>query len=410
MMNPPRIHRIPVPVLSAAFAVAMVMAMGCGKSNATEKAHGHSEDKAAPKDKDHPGASDRPVHISAAQRKDFGIQIAVARPGTLKLMLALTGEVTLNPNRVAHLVPSISGVARKVHKQLGDPVVKGELMAELASRELARMNASYLASQAKGALAWTEYLREKKLYAKGVSSQREYQRAKLAMSKASVETQLFRRKLQALGLSAKDIRQVARDSARRMSHYELRAPFAGVVVEKHITHGEYLKADTQAFTVANLSDVWIELKIYQKDLVLVRRGQSVEVAASYGRLQAKGKISYVSPLLNRSTRTAGARVVLDNKEGKWQPGLFVTATVTTDQVEVPVLVRRAAIQQREGKPCIFVEAGDAFTCRPVTLGRGNNQHVAVVKGLTPGARYVAKGGFVLKSEQNKSSFGDGHAH
>jgi len=272
------------------------------------------------------------------------------------------------------------------------------------------MNASYLASQAKGGLAWTEYQREKKLYAKGVSSQREFQRARLAMSKASVETQLYRRKLQALGLSAQDISQVALNSARRMSRYELRSPFAGVVVAKHISHGEYLKADTQAFTVANMSDVWIELKIYQKDLPLVRKGQSVKIAAAYGQQKTTGKISYVSPLLNRSTRTAGARVVIDNRRGKWQPGLFVTATVTTDEVPVAVLVERAAIFQREAKPCIYVETGDAYTCRGVTLGRGNEHRVAVVKGLPPKTRYVARGGFVLKSEQLKSTFGDGHAH
>lgn len=96
----------------------------------------------------------------------------------------------------------------------------------------------------------------------------------------------------------------------------------------------------------------------------------LEVSAAYGRLEATGKISYVSPLLSRSTRTAAARIVLDNSQGKWQPGLFVTAAVTTREVPAPVLVVRTAIQQRDGEPCIFVAKGDAYTCRGVTLGRG----------------------------------------
>jgi len=394
--------------------VGIALVAGCSNSKATKKTDDHKgHDDHDAHNRGTGGAvstAGRPVHLSAAQRQEFGVVVAVAKPGTLKMRLALTGEVSLNPNRVAHLVPSISGVAQRVLKQLGDPVKKGELMAELASRELAKMNADYLASQAKGSLAWTEYLREKKLYAKGVSSQREYQRAKLAMAKASVETQLAKRKLLALGLSAKDLQRVSRDMSRRMSHYELRAPFAGVVVDMHISHGEYLKADTQAFTVADLSDVWIELKIYQKDLLIVRKGQTVEVVAAYGRLKATGTIAYVSPLLSRATRTAAARVVLDNKKGLWQPGLFVTATVTTREVPVSVLVPRTAIQQHDGKPCIYVERGDTYTCHPVTLGRGNEQQVTVVTGLRPDHRYVAKGGFVLKSQQNKSSFGDGHAH
>jgi cobalt-zinc-cadmium efflux system membrane fusion protein len=195
-----------------------------------------------------------------------------------------------------------------------------------------------------------------------------------------------------------------------MSHYDLRAPFAGVVVAKHISHGEYLKADTQAFTIADLSDVWVELRVYQKDLPIVRKGQSVEISAAYGRMKATGEIAYVSPLLRRSTRTATARVVLPNKQGQWQPGLFVTAGVVTSKVEVPVLVPRSAIQQQEGKPCIYVARQDAFTCQPVTLGRGTDREVAVLAGLRAGTRFVSRGGFVLKSQQAKASFGEGHSH
>ena len=121
-------------------------------------------------------------------------------------------------------------------------------------------------------------------------------------------------------------------------------------------------------------------------------------------------ITYVSPLLKQSTRTASARVVLDNKQGQWQPGLFVTATVTTSRLPVPVLVPRSAVQQQDGKPCIFVARGDAFACQSVTLGRGTEREVAVLKGLRVGTRFVSRGGFVLKSQQMKSSFGDGHAH
>ncbi len=409
--------------LSTLLIVAL-MTGGCGNSKAAEKNHGHKEHGTESHDNEH-GKDDRDKHdhgkdehdeggrsvrLSPSQLKEFDIELGTAGSGTLSMSLDLTGEVSLNPGRVAHLVPSIAGVTRQVHKQLGAPVRKGELMATLASRELAQLNASYLAAQANGSLAWIEYKREKNLYKRGVSSQREFQRARLAMSRASVSVQLARRKLYALGFTKRELQQMASKPAGRMSRFSLRAPFDGVVVAKHISQGEYLKADSQAFTVADLSTVWIVLKVHQKDLSLIRVGQAVHVTASYGRLQSTAKITYVSPIVSRSTRTSTARVVLDNAKGLWQPGLFVNGKVTVDKRGVDVLVPRTAIQRQGDKLCIFVKHDGAFTCRPVQVGRGNRRQVSILKGLEAGDRYVSKGGFTLKAQLSKASFGDGHSH
>ncbi len=138
-------YRSKLLVVPVVLALGMALATGCGNSNAAKKArgdkgrddhegHGHDGDAKKPRGAAAGAKSVRPVHLSAAQQKEFGIQVAVAKPGTLKMKLALTGEVTLNPNHVAHLVPSISGAPKRVLKQLGDPVKKGELMPDPASR------------------------------------------------------------------------------------------------------------------------------------------------------------------------------------------------------------------------------------------------------------------------------------
>ncbi len=401
--------------------LVLLLSPACGRSSASEKGHGHKEHgeegEHRGEGREGHGESGHGAHegedgvsLSAVQLKEFKIEVSTASAGVLPVRLDLTGEVRLDPSRVSHLVPSISGVARKVYKQLGDTVKEGELMATLASRELAQLNAAYLAAQANGSLAWIEYKREKKLYERGVSSQREFQRARLAMSRASVAVQMARRKLLALGFAKRDILAMARRPAARMSRFDLRAPFAGVVVSKHISQGEYLKADSQAFTVADLSKVWVVLKVYQKDLPLVRVKQQVEIRAAYGRLKASGKIAYVSPIVDPSTRTASARVVLRNPKGRWQPGLFVNGEVVIHELKVGVLVERTALLRQADSQCIFVKRGKGFICKKVELGKGNATHVAVLRGLRPGERYVSKGGFTLKAQQSKSSFGGGHSH
>ncbi len=402
-------------IIVAVFLAAGAAAPGCGRSSAgetkpiREKDQDDGQRSSAGEKVRHEEHEKTSVRLTVAQMKEFGVLVAVAGSGTITIRRDLTGEVQFDPNRVAHLVPSIGGVARRVSKQLGDRVRRGELMAVLASRELAQLNAAYLRARAERSLAWTEYQREKKLSKKGVTSAREFQRAELALSRASLALKMARRKLQALGFSRGDIRRLAKTSGRGMSRFELRAPFSGVVVAKHITRGEYLKADSQAFTVADLSKVWVVLKVYQKDLGLVHPGQAVQIEATYGSLRSQGTISYVSPIVDPASRTASARVVLDNPKGRWRPGLFVNGRVVVERIQVPLAVSRSAVQRQKGTYCVFVRQKDAsFECRQVELGRGDRKHVEVLKGLDPGDVYAAQGGFTLKSQLNVSSFGDDH--
>ncbi len=186
------------------------------------------------------------------------------------------------------------------------------------------------------------------------------------------------------------------------------APLSGTVVEKHITQGEALAADAEAFALADLSTVWVDLSIYQKDMALVREGQEVSVSA--GDHSERGKISYVRPIVGESTRTATARVVLPNPHGEWKPGMFVNGLVSVDAQEVPVVVPESALQEIDGNTVVFVQTTEGFEPRPVEVAAQNTDQVAIASGLAPGERYVASGGFALKAQLQKGEMGDGHGH
>ena len=192
--------------------------------------------------------------------------------------------------------------------------------------------------------------------------------------------------------------------------YQMKSFIDGTVIEKHMTLGEVLSEDAQAFVIADLDTVWVNLAIYQMHLQSVRVGQKVVISAGQGVPDAKGVISYVSPSVDEHTRTATARVVLPNRGGRWRPGLFVEGRITVEETEAALLVPESALQTMEGQTVVFIEAQEGYMMQPVQVGRTNDTWTEVLSGLMPGQKYVSKGGFVLKAELLKGAFGDEHGH
>ena len=221
------------------------------------------------------------------------------------------------------------------------------------------------------------------------------------------------RKLHILGLDDDQItalNDISSDRQPDVTRSVMYAPFDGIVVEKHIVIGEALKDDSKAFVVADLSSVWVTISVYQKDLPVVRKGLPVVLSAGPGIPTAREKIAWVSPLLDEHTRTALGRVVLPNPDGHWRPGLFVTAEIAVNEINVSLLVPRTALQTVEDRLSVFVQTEEGFAPQPVTLGRATETYAEVTEGLQPGQQYVTKGAFTLKAELGKGAFGDGHAH
>lgn len=184
---------------------------------------------------------------------------------------------------------------------------------------------------------------------------------------------------------------------------------SGTVIEKHITLGEAVGREGPAFVIADLTSVWVDLTVYQRDLDHVEIGQPVDVYVGH-ELRARGTISYVTPIVSEETRTATARVVLPNERGRWRPGMFVTARIIVSDATVPVAVSRSALHTLEGHSVVFVETDAGFVPRTVRIGRMDEESAEVLEGLVAGERYVSVGGFTLKAELGKEAFGDGHGH
>ncbi|MFQ5426944.1 MAG: efflux RND transporter periplasmic adaptor subunit, partial [Gaiellales bacterium] len=200
------------------------------------------------------------------------------------------------------------------------------------------------------------------------------------------------------------------ESDESLAPYELRTLIPGTIIAKHITLGEAVSRDVDTYVIADLGTVWVDLTVYQRDVARVRVGQQVLITSGHGLPTVSGTIGYVTPVVDETTRTATARVVLPNRDGAWRPGMFITARVLIGEDRVAVAVPRAAIHTFEDRTVVFLETPGGFTPEPVRLGRAGETHVEVLSGLEPGERYVSQGGFTLKAELGKAAFGEGHGH
>jgi cobalt-zinc-cadmium efflux system membrane fusion protein len=367
------------------------------------KTESHDTEKAASEpplsaDKEH----GETIALTDAQIKAAGITLLKTAPATIHTAVTLPGEIRFNEDRTAQVVPLLGGTVQAVQANIGQQVKKGQVLALIASTELSDQRSGLLTAEKRLAVARTTFTREKKLWEEKISAEQDYIQARQAMQEAEIEVNNAQQKLRALGSS--------RGDTGDLNSYALRAPFDGVVVEKHISLGQSVKADSVLFMVSDLTTVWAEVAVPASDLGNVRVGENVVVKASAFDAKETGKIAYVGSLLGTQTRTAMARIVLSNPAAAWRPGMFVNVDVETssDQHAVPLAVDVSAVQTVEEKPTVFVRVPGGFKAQHVKLGRADTTKVEVSDGLVPSQEYAAAGSFVIKAELGKSSEGDEH--
>lgn len=195
------------------------------------------------------------------------------------------------------------------------------------------------------------------------------------------------------------------ESNESLVSYDVASSIDGTILELHMTLGELIGDAEHIVMIANLNNVWAELSIYQQDLGKVKVGQTVEITSPHSKTVFKGKLFYISPTVNEATRTAVARVMLNNRIGIWKPGMFVSGSVLTNHKIVKVAVSKNAVQILNGEKVIFVSNGEGFRPQVVTLGMENSKLIEVIDGLHVGDKYISKGAYTIKSEILKESFG-----
>jgi cobalt-zinc-cadmium efflux system membrane fusion protein len=405
-LNVSKKHLLAIAVIVAIGILLGKAILGHGVGNTSEDGSLHPTkhiESDAHRDAEHHGEASGDQHdhdagiveLSDAQIAATSIRVDTAGAARLRSVLHLPGEIRLNEDRTSHVVPRIAGVVESVEAGLGQAVKKGQVLAVIASVAASEQRSEFQTAQKRLVLAKTTFEREKRLWEQKISAEQDYLQAEQALNEAQVAVANAQQKLSALGL--------APGSQRGLNRFDLRAPFDGLVIEKHISLGEAVKEDAAVFTISDLRQVWAEINVPAKDLPLVRVGERVTIKALAFDASASGVITFVGSLIGEQTRMAKARVVLSNPQGAWRPGLFVNVEVTSSEADVPVTVMSDAIQTVDDKPVVFVKVKGGFLAQPVQLGRSDGSRVEVLQGLDAGAIYAAAGSFTIKSELGKAS-------
>lgn len=339
------------------------------------------------------------LEINEQQMKAAGIELAQTQPRDMGSMISLPGEIRFDEDHTAHVVPRASGVVESVQVNLGERVKKGQVLAVIASQQISDLRSELAGAQRRAELAKTTFERERQLWSDKISAEQDYLAARQARQEADIALENARQKMQALSGGS---------ATAGGNRYELIAPFDGVVVEKHLVRGEVVSESSSAFTLSNLDQVWATFNVAPKDLAKVQVGKAVKVAATELGAEVVGQVSYVGNLLGEQTRTAVARAIIDNPDGSWRPGLFVSVVFAAETRTARITVPTAAIQTVEQTPTVFVRVDEGFVAQPVVLGLSSDGFVEVTKGLSAGAQVASAGSFVLKSELGKGSAD--HAH
>ncbi len=346
------------------------------------------------------------VELSEEAAAYAGIESSVAGPATIRQVLSLPGEISLNSDRIVHVVPRLPGVVRSVDKPLGANVREGDLLAVIDSGELADTKSSYLEAVEHFRLAESRYIREKKLFEEKISAEEDFLSAAEAMAKSEIEMNSFRYKLLSLEIDVDSVKSSTKTAP--LTEYEIRSPIDGLIIEKHIARGESLNPDADIFVLADLSNVWAEVVVYAQDLTRVREGARVTIRSDDLGKESEGVVSYIGQLVGEETRSARAIVEIPNASRDWRPGLYVTVDVIEAVTEVAVAVPLEAVQTFRDWQVVYGKHGNVYEIKPVELGRNDGEWVEVLSGLNAGDEYVAKSSFVLKAELGKA--GATHAH
>ena len=196
------------------------------------------------------------------------------------------------------------------------------------------------------------------------------------------------------------------ESNQSLTKYEILAPISGIIIDRDIAVGGAVAPEASIYTIADLSSLWIELKVHPEDLSAVEVGKKIMVKDETSGMEGTAEITYISPFGSQATQTLRAIATLPNPDGKWRTGLFVDASLVIEEREVPVAVKTEALQTFRDWDVVFMRDGDTYEIALLELGERDGDWIEVISGLAPGTTYVSENSFVVKADVLK----DGATH
>lgn len=353
------------------------------------------------------------VEMGFDAQKQIGLRVTSANVEPLKESIEVTGTVQPIDSHVGHVRPLTGGRLRAVLAKVGDRVASGQPLAQLDNVEAGDLSSQYLSAQAdlkklqaQQVTAQKQLERDTHLVAIGAASQKELEasEAEEQAMRASIEAQ----ESLIAGLNVR-MRRLGVDDGNESSPSitAIRSPFAGVIVSVAAAPGTVVDPTSELFEVADLSRVWVQADVYEKDIGRIRVGQMASILVdSYPGEEFTGKMTYIGDIVDPQTRTVKVRCEVLNPGTKLKLDMFVSVSLPTTLTKNALAVPATAIQQVEDDKVVFVQRDPThFEKRVVQLGEDTGDWIEVISGLQKGDKVVSQGAFFVKSELLKEQLG-----
>ncbi len=325
-----------------------------------------------------------------------GVQTDTPTVGTIADAVECYAELAFNQNKLAQIAAPVGGIVQAVEVDLGSKVEEKQCVANIWSAAIAE-------AVAKSVLTHQTLDRERKLRADRVTSEKDLQQAEAEHRSACQQARTF-------GFSEEDINRMG-GKPNDPVYLEVRAPFAGEIVERNVVRGALVEAGKSLFTLADRSTMWAMLNLPESALARVKVGQTVELRVeSLPGQMFTGKLTWIGAEVDEKSRMARARAEVANPDGLLKSRMFAQARILTRNAEGALLLPSSAIQRMEGKSYIFVKVeDDLFDARAVRLGAKFDGKVEIVEGLKAQEVVAVNHAFPLKSAFLISRLGAGCA-
>jgi cobalt-zinc-cadmium efflux system membrane fusion protein len=327
------------------------------------------------------------------------IQVFTVTPGTVARTLRLSGVVAYNAFLTTPVISQVGGPVSRIMVTPGEHVKQGQPMLYVTSPDYSLLRSAYIKARDAYQLADKIYKRDQDLYAHKAIAEADLEQAESTRALAEADLQSSEQAIRILGVSNPD------DLVNKpvSSEVALLSPMAGEVVERLCSPGQLLAAGgTQCFTLSNMSDVWVLVNIYQNDAAHVHVGDEVSIENEAYPGQVRGKIQYIAPALDPTTRTLQARIDSANPGERLKKDMYVTADVRAGTVSNALMVPDSAIlRDTENMPYVYIQSGgNQFARRMVTLGESQGGKSQIASGLQAGDKIVGDGSLFLQFQNS----------
>jgi cobalt-zinc-cadmium efflux system membrane fusion protein len=379
--------------------IAMIL-IGCGE-NKNEKSIDESIDKLNGENKV------IKIVLPSDVRSKIDLSINEVKEGTINGTLKVPAKLITNQDYEAQVGSLVPSIVHQVFVKEGDFIKTGQVLMLVKGLEIGEIIEAYLKAESNLDYYKAAFERQKALLEQNIGSQKAFLEAKAEYEKALAEYNAEEKRIHSIGLEHSDLK-TNMDSEHTPGLLPVKSPISGIVTERNVVIGQFIEANTIAFKIMNIFNLWAEGQIYEKDLTKISSMPKIEFTTpAYPNVKFKGEVILIGQTVDEHTRTIKVRASLQNIDGKLKPNMFGELFIPISSNIKGVTMPTEALVSEGNKRYVFlVENDSTFVKHYVETGTEFNGFVEITSGLKKGDKIVTKGVFFLKSELLKETFGE----